>query len=199
MKKYLLTSFIIIFIGIILVPVVGVYKFNFTNGGDIFPEVTPLDVKNISYVINGEVFNLQNGLAVKDISPNSATKNTLRFFGEPVYGDLNGDGKEDAAILLSNDQGGSGIFYYAVLAIKDDVNTYKTTNALFLGDRIAPQTVNIINGRAVYNYAERKFDEPMTTQPSIGKSLWIHYDKKTGEIGEWVKDFEGEVDTNKFR
>lgn len=198
MRKYLLTIFIIIFISVILVLIAGVYKFNFTNGGDILPEVTISDVKNISCVINGEVFNLKNGLAIKDVSPNSVTKNTLRFFGEPVYGDLNDDGEEDAAVLLSNDQGGSGIFYYAVLAIKNG-DTYKSTNTLFLGDRIAPQTVNIINGRAVYNYAERKFDEPMTARPSIGKSLWVHYDKKNGEIGEWVKDFEGEVDMNKFR
>lgn len=63
---------------------------------------------------------------------------------------------------------------------------------MFLGDRIAPQNINIMDGRAVYNFAERKADEPMTTPPSIGKSIWIHYDQINNQIGEWVKDFEGE-------
>ena len=63
---------------------------------------------------------------------------------------------------------------------------------MFLGDRIAPQNINIMDGRAVYNFAERRATDPMVTPPSIGKSIWVHYDKKTNQIGEWVKDFEGE-------
>lgn len=151
------------------------------------------DVKNSTYIIQGETFILHNGVASNEIAPGSATRNVLSIFGEPVYGDLNNDGVRDAAVLLTNNQGGSGTFYYAVLAIASGT-TYKTTNVLILGDRIAPQTVEIHDGRAVYNYAERKANEPMTTQPSIGKSLYIHYDAKTGTIGELVKNFEGEAD-----
>ena len=79
-----------------------------------------------------------------------------------------------------------GSLFYAVLAINDSGN-YKTTNTILLGDRISPQTVEIHDGLAVYNYAERKADEPMTTQPSIGKSLFVKYDTKTEKI-EVVKD-----------
>jgi hypothetical protein len=158
------------------------------------PKISPTqkipDVKNMSYRIGSETFVLTNGKAEKDMV-GSVSKNTLMMFGEPVYGDLNGDGKTDAALLFANDAGGSGTFYYAVLAINNG-NDYTPTNAMFLGDRIAPQTVEIQDGRAVYNFAERKGTEPMTAQPSIGKSVWVHYDAKTNEIGEWVKDFEGE-------
>ncbi len=173
----------------------SIYKFNFNN---VLPVVTSnADVKNISYKIDGETFNLQNGVAIKEIAPGSATKQTVRMFGEPVYGDLNGDEKDDAAVMLSSDTGGSGTFYYAVLAIATGT-TYISTNSLLLGDRIAPQTVEIHNGRALYNYVERKSGEPMTTRPSMGKSLWINYDSKTNNIGEWVKDFEGEADPNRM-
>lgn len=149
----------------------------------------PLD---ISYVVDRTEFLLVNGKAEKEIVPDSATKNILRVFGEPVYGDLNGDGNADAALLLENQPGGSGTFYYATLAINQGNGVYKSTNTLILGDRIAPQTVEIRDGRAVFNYAIRRADENFTVQPSIGKSLWIHIDPNTGEIGEWVKDFEGE-------
>lgn len=196
MKKILTTFFLFILV-IVGVLITGMYKFNLTDGRDTIPEVLLSDVKNNTYNINGEIFTLKNGSTSKEISPDSAIKYTVAIFGEPVYGDLNKDGVNDAAVLLVSNPGGSGIFYYAVLAIATG-STYTTTNTLLLGDRIAPQTIEIHEGRAVFNYAVRKTTDPMTTQPSIGKSLWIHYDTKTGQIGEFVKDFEGEADTNKM-
>lgn len=200
MKKFLTNSFFIIIVILAFILVAGIYKFNFTDGGDILPENNignTTDVKNSSYIIDGQIFKLVNGRAEKEIAPGSATKHTVSIFGEPVYGDLNKDGKDDAAIMLVSNPGGSGTFYYAVLAIATG-STYTTTNTLILGDRIAPQTIEIHDGRAVYNYAERRADEPMSTRPSMGKSLWIHYDMKTGQIGEWVKDFEGEADIKRM-
>jgi len=188
---------------ILLVAVAGFIRFNFTDGGDIVPPVDTipyvvhLDVKNMAYDIEGDVFTLKNGVAEKEAAPGSATKDTLTIFGEPVYGDLDADGDTDAALLLVNDSGGTGKFYYAVLAMNTGT-VYKPTNAMFLGDRIAPQNVTIQAGRAVYAFAERKADDPMTAEPSVGKTVWVHFDKNTGEIGEWVKDFEGEADVNKM-
>lgn len=145
----------------------------------------PPDVKNIAYTINDGIFSikfvLKNGQAESAI-PESAGKNTLTMFGEPVYGDLDTDGDQDAAVLLVNQLGGSGVFYYAALAMKNSDGSYQATNALLLGDRIAPQTVEIHDGQAVYNYAERKPNEPMTSQPSIGQSLYVQYDQATKQI-----------------
>jgi hypothetical protein len=186
MKKIFL-----IFCGVIIVFfIAGMFMF-IRSGSHQAKNITIPNIKNMTYVVSGETFTLKDGKAEKEYVPGSASKNTLTMFGEPVYGDLNGDGKNDAAILLTNDTGGSGTFYYAVLAINNGTS-YRATNAMLLGDRIAPQTVEIHDGRTVYNFAERKAGEPMTTQPSVGKSVWINYDKNTGEIGEWVKDFEGE-------
>lgn len=181
----------------ILVFAVGIYRFNFTDGANILPVTNASDVKNSSYIIDGETFLLVNGKAEKETTPGSATKHAVSIFGEPIYGDLTGDGKNDAAVMLVSNPGGSGAFYYATLAIATG-STYTTTNTLLLGDRIAPQTVEVRDSRAVFNYAERKANEPMTTQPSIGKSLWIHYDMKSGQIGEFVNNFEGEADTRKM-
>lgn len=154
--------------------------------------VTTSDPKSIAYLVDGETYTLVNGIATSTVAPDSASVNTLSMFGEPVLSDLDSDGDSDAAVLLTLETGGSGIFYYVALALNTN-GVYKSTNTLFLGDRIAPQTLEVKEGHALFNYAERRADEPMTAQPSMAKSLWIQLDKATSEIGEWVKDFEGEV------
>lgn len=156
--------------------------------------ITQVDPLNMTYNVDGQVFTLVDGKAEVSI-PESTTKNSLYLFGQPVSADFDTDGDTDQALWLMNDAGGTGKFYYAVLVMNDGLGG-KPTNAMFLGDRIAPQSVAIEEGRAVYNFAERKPGEPMTTEPSVGKSVWVHYDKNTGGIGEWVKDFEGEADSN---
>lgn len=176
---------------IALVAILGVYKFNFRNDLDVVilaPSLALMDIKNLTYAVDGEKFSLINGVANNDIVPGSATKNTLNIFGEPVYGDLNGDGKaNDAAIILVNNPGGSGTFFYTVLAINDNGN-YKTTNTILLGDRISPQTVEIDDGLALYNYADRKANESMAAQPSVGKSLWVKYNVGNERIEVVTKD-----------
>lgn len=154
-------------------------------------------LKNITVKVGNDTFNLLNGRAEIEITPGSATKNTLQMFGEPVMGDLDADGDQDAALLFANNPGGSGTFYYAVLAMNNN-NTYRATDSMFLGDRIAPQTVEIRDGRAVYNFAERKAGESFAVQPSVGKSVWVNYDAKTNQIGELVQNFEGEADPNRM-
>lgn len=191
------------FLGIVAA---GFYSFTSTND-EVKQETAPVltqpivqkkaDVKNASFTIDNEVFVLVDGTASKEAAPGSVSTTTVSLFGEPVYGDLNGDGAIDAAVLLVKTSEGSGTFYYAVLALANGTN-YTTTNTLILGDRIAPQTIEIKDGRAVYNYAIRKANEAMTVSPSIGKSLYIHYDTKMGTIGELVKDFEGEASPEKM-
>lgn len=153
--------------------------------------------ENATYTINDTPRTLVDGKLVRETAIGSVSKDTFMVFGSPVYGDLDADGDEDAALFLSQSSGGSGTFYYVALAMNDG-GVYKGTNAMLLGDRIAPQTLEIHDGRAVANFAERKAGEPFTTQPSMGKSVWIHLDPNTGEIGEWVKDFEGEADPSRM-
>ena len=122
-----------------------------------------------------------NGFAAKETSPASATKDEVRVIGEPALGDVDRDGHQDAAMVIENDQGNSGAFYYAVLAVNDS-GCYQATNALFLGDRIAPLTVDFLDGRFVYNYFDRESGEPVTARPLVPTSLWIRFDRKSGII-----------------
>jgi len=77
------------------------------------------------------------------------------------------------------------------------------SDAVFLGDRIAPQTINMDENDSrvnviVVNYAERNPGEPMTIRPSLGKSIWLKLDPKTMQFGTVEQNFPGEADPKKM-
>lgn len=141
----------------------------------------PAEVKNIAVTLDGDTVTLSDGVAEKPAAPGSAARNTFRIVGEPVMGDVTGDGNADAALLLENDPGGSGTFYYAVLAV-DDNGSYRATNAVALGDRIAPRGVEFTDGRFVYRYLERKPGESLAVAPSVEKRTEITLDAASNRI-----------------
>lgn len=130
-------------------------------------EETTLNYKNCTYIIEGINVTLKNGYSEEKITPSSASKIITQYFGNEVSNDLNGDGLSDVAFILTQNTGGSGTFYYIAVALGNN-NGCKGTNAILLGDRIAPQNIEIQDGKIIVNYADRKIDEAMTIQPSIG-------------------------------
>lgn len=129
------------------------------------------DPANTTYLIDDKQVTLIGGVAEEVIDDSSTTIRTA-IFDQPVIGDLDNDGDKDMALLLQQQGGGSGIFYYLAVALQNPDKTAQGLNALFVGDRIAPQTIQIKDGMIILNYAERKPDEPMSAQPSIGVSLY---------------------------
>ncbi len=95
-----------------------------------------------------------------------------KYFGNEAFGDLNNDGVPDVGFIITQSGGGSGTFYYAAAALKT-ADGYQGTNAVLLGDRIAPQSTEIINGQLIVNYADRANGQPMTTAPSVGVSKYL--------------------------
>ena len=125
--------------------------------------------KNAAYRINGQLTTLVNGRAATSSAPGSASKIVTEYFGNVAMGDLNGDGSPDVAFILTQSGGGSGTFYYVVAALATP-NGYEGTNAILLGDRIAPQSTSIDQGQITVTYADRNPTDPMTTKPSVGVS-----------------------------
>ncbi len=127
------------------------------------------DLMNAAYTIEGEKITLINGKAEKEIASGSASKIEVIAWGQPAAGDLNTDQSDDAALILTYSAGGSGTFYYVVVALKDPQSGEAIgTNAILLGDRIAPQNISIGDGTIIVNYADRKLDEAMIASPSVG-------------------------------
>jgi hypothetical protein len=146
---------------------------------DAGPDLSAL--LNLPITIDGENFILSDGAAEKVSAPGSATKNTVALVGEPVTGDVTGDGEPDVALLIRNDPGGSGTFYYAVVAVGEG-SSYRATNALLLGDRIMPQAVDFTEGRFIYRFLERGAEEPTAETPTVERSVSVVFDPKSRSI-----------------
>jgi hypothetical protein len=158
--------------------------------------VAGTDYRNAEYLIDGQRIKLADGLAEAEASPGSAPRIVTRYFGNELGTDLNDDGREDVVFLLTQQRGGSGTFFYAVAALNTEAG-YLGSDGYRLGDRIAPQAIvvsrdprhkNVI----VVNYADRRPDEPMTAQPSVGKSVYLKLNAETVQWGIVVPNFEGE-------
>lgn len=185
MNKFLL--FGLIFIAIISAGLVW-----FSTKDNVESPQSVTDYMNAAYMFDGKPITLRNGIAEIPSAPGSASMTITKFFGNVAKGDLNLDGIPDLAFIVTQSGGGSGTFYYVVGAVQDSSGGYRGTDAVLLGDRIAPQTTEIRDGKVIVNYADRKIGEPMTAQPSEGKSLWLKLDSDSMMFGIVVQDFEGE-------
>ena len=142
-----------------------------------------------TYMVNGTAFTLNGGQASVESFPGAASKTVVEILGEPVSGDLDGDGVTDAAVLLVETTGGSGTFYHVAAALNQNGN-FVGTRTVFLGDRIAPRQLVIRHGILIIDYAERRPGESMATPPSLGASKYLVAREK--QLVE-IKLDEGEV------
>lgn len=142
---------------------VGYWTFHLLTSKKSFAVKDPL---NATYIIEGREYTLKDGKLEKEIIPGSASKIKIDIFDYSAKGDINNDGTEDTAVLLSYDPGGSGTFFYIASAIKNG-KKYKGTNAILIGDRITPQTVKVEDGKIIVNYKERSINDSMASQPSV--------------------------------
>lgn len=160
------------------------------------PESVVSSHKNASYMIEGNRVVLMNGISEVESAPGSATTIVTKYFGNELSTDLDNDGRDDIVFLVTQETGGSGVFYYAVAALNTE-SGYKGSDGYLLGDRIAPQTTEVSQNPRhrnviVVNYADRAAGEPMTTAPSVGKSAYLKLDVPNMMWGIVEADFEGE-------
>ncbi|MCX6716329.1 MAG: hypothetical protein NTV72_00150 [Candidatus Taylorbacteria bacterium] len=133
---------------------------------------TSTNQKAISYVIDGQTVTLVNGESTLPSPADSSATIKTKYFGNEAFGDLNGDDISDIALILTQNSGGSGTFYYVVVAFSTP-DGLVGTNGVLLGDRISPQTTEIKNRQLIVNYADRKAGEPMTAAPSFAISKYL--------------------------
>jgi hypothetical protein len=89
-----------------------------------------------------------------------ASRPAVSLLDEPIaYGDLNGDGREDAAVLLASDAGGSGTFIYLAVVEARDGAPFNLATRL-LGDRDQVKGLTIEQGRIVVDALTHDDDDP---------------------------------------
>lgn len=159
--------------------------------------------RNTTYTIGGVPVTLVDGYSEVAAAPGSASQVITTYFGNEISHDFDADGRPDTALVLTQTTGGSGTFYYVVVALNTQ-DGYVGSNALLLGDRIAPQSSEMSQtpGKEhilVINYADRKPGEKFSTAPSVGTSVWLIFDLKTMQLGEVAQNFEGEADPARMK
>ncbi len=160
------------FLGLLFFPVLFGCSGSLHTGGQrtVHAEVRKAsDPGNGTYRIENEWVRLADGRSETEIVPGASSKTITTLFAQPVYGELAGNGDVDAVLLLAQQSGGSGSFFYVSVALNVG-GSYQGTNAVFLGDRIAPQKIEIRTGRIIVLYKDRRPDEPMVATPSVSKT-----------------------------
>jgi hypothetical protein len=160
-------TFIKLVLAILLLVLTGGLVYSIYQSKTEKVEKTTVSPRNCTYIIDGKNITLKDGYSEEGIAYDSVSKVITRYFGNETSSDINGDGLSDTALIFTQNMGGSGTFYYVAVAL-GDAKGCKGTNAIFLGDRISPQTTEIQDGKIIVNYADRKIDEPMVALPSIG-------------------------------
>ena len=139
------------------------------------------DPSNGTFMIDNESITLSAGRNETQITPTSALVEETVLLDKFAYGDVNADDKEDTALLLARYGGGSGTFIYVAVFVSGPV-TYRGSDALFIGDRVAPQSISINNGIVTVDYLDRGPDEAFAAEPTIPTSKQFIY--KNGEFVE---------------
>lgn len=119
----------------------------------------------------GEV-TLKDGAFEVEAAPGSASK--IQFsLAETAFGDLDGDGADDAAVIVVSDGGGSGTFYdlHIILATADGP---RDLGASPIGDRIVITGVAIDGNEVVVDYLDRAPDAPMSATPDVPTTIRVN-------------------------
>lgn len=130
------------------------------------------DPLNTTYVIEDQIVPLVDGRFRVLATPDSDTLIKVTVFGNPLYGDLDGDGDDDAVVAFVYDPGGSGTFYYIAAAINQN-GRYKGTAAYLLGDRIVVQMVAYDNGLLRARYLDRRPGQPLSAPPTVRTEIQL--------------------------
>jgi len=106
------------------------------------------ELKNSEYYVSvfEETVQLEDGYYFRPWLPDSATGLRVEILDEKIaFGDLNNDGKEDAAVIVYSSGGGSGGFRDLAVVINESGKPSGLTSK-FLGDRVMINSITIQSG-----------------------------------------------------
>jgi|GEM_PF-1068778 len=147
-------------------------------------------LKNCTYRVGTSTVRLQEGSLTVGQSINDYFYVGL---ADAALGDLNGDGKNDGAVILKNSGGGSGMFYELTAMLceaggKDSGagrGGLRQTNSIELGDRVEILTLLLMRGRIIMEMKAHGPDDPSCCPSVKVKRFYILRD---GELVETAGD-----------
>ena len=121
------------------------------------------DPANAGYYIDGILYTLVNGELEQPIEESTAV-NKFKLLEFKATGDLNKDGADDVAVVLTNDAGGTGTFYYLSIFTS---GTPVVENTYNFGDRVVVKDLTFTDGKFQVTYLDRSPDQDMASEPSF--------------------------------
>lgn len=119
------------------------------------------DVNNLTIPLgDGTSATLHNGVA--KVSYGGASADTYHVAGFFAEGDLNADGRPDAAFVLADDSAGSGNFFHVVVALGTE-SGLKALPPVLLGDRVPVEKLAMTGSAATATFLDRGDETPMTS------------------------------------
>ncbi|MGD2176639.1 MAG: polysaccharide deacetylase family protein [Anaerolineae bacterium] len=103
---------------------------------------------------------LEDGEYRERYMPDSASEMVINLAPYRLFGELNGDGIEDAAVILIAAPGGSGTFYYLAAVLNQDGQP-RPLGSQFLGDRVFIRGLSIDEGLIWIDLDVAGPDDPM--------------------------------------
>ena len=145
----------------------------------IVPELSLDKLRNAIYYAPyfGQSIKMVNGSYSEG---SGATHYTVRLLDVIAYGDINGDTKPDAAVILAEDFGGSGIFESVVAVLNRVAGPYQISHVK-LGDRVQIIRAEISRGVIHLNMFVHSPNDPECCPSSeqnqsfwlLGNKLWL--------------------------
>ncbi len=135
------------------------------------------DPKNASYAIEKLTVTLASGRAEREAAPGSAAKVITTLGDQRATGDVDGDGRPDTAVILVQQPGGSGTFYY-VAALLNAPGGIVATPAVLLGDRITVSGLRIDGRTTLIDRLDRAAGQPLTASPSVAGTKRFAVDRR---------------------
>ena len=128
------------------------------------PPLTVDQLRNAEYqlmaTVNGiHVVRLQDGTYQKGSNPAAADYTSVTLAPQMAFGDLNGDGSPDAAVLLAENYGGTGVFVSVVVMINQDGQPV-SWGASMLDDRPVINSLSIHDGEVLLDAIVHGPDDP---------------------------------------
>jgi len=106
------------------------------------------------------IVTLNNAEYREPAAPGSATETVVRMSEYVAFGDLTGNGVDDAAVILITDPGGSGTFFDLAVMINKNGAPINIAS-IPLGDRVQIKSLAIQNGEIVVNQIAHGPDDAM--------------------------------------
>jgi hypothetical protein len=136
---------------------------------------------NMTYIFNELPVTLSDGIYQEKPDETSATFITNLSVYQTAYGDLNGDGIDDAAVILLDAPGGSGSFLN-LYGVMDQGSALTSTAGMFLGDRTKIEKFWVANGQMMMDVIRHGPDDPMCCPTEAATLMYVVQNGRIVEV-----------------